>query len=151
MKAKIIITSFFLLITSVCYSQLFLGDSKASFAKYIKRVYEVEHNEGCKVYQFNEHPTLITIASVKKGPRMQRAGELKALRNAGEFLKGSNTVSVSKVEVTKDGEVIGTPTDIIITNSVTSIDKMEILSSFPDGERMVYIYIKKLEKNDQDT
>lgn len=82
---------------------------------------------------------------------MQRAGELKALRNAGEFLKGSNTVSVSKVEVSKDGEVIGTPTDIIITNSVTSIDKMEILSSFPDGERMVYIYIKKLEKNDQDT
>ena len=80
---------------------------------------------------------------------MQRAGEIKALRTAGEFLKGAQTISVSKVEITKDGEIIGTPSDIIVTNSVTSIGKMEILSSFPNGERMVYVYLKNLEFDDR--
>lgn len=129
----------------ISYGQQYWGDSKAAFTKYLKRVYEVEHTEGCQVYDFNNTNVLVTIVSVKQSQQMQRAGEIKALRTAGEFLKGAQTISVSKVEITKDGEIIGTPSDNIITSSVTSIGKMEILSSFPDGERMVYVYFKPLD------
>ncbi len=149
MKIKNIIITIILFASSVSYAQNYLGRNEAAFLKYIRRVYEVEHNEGCKIYRFNDQPILITIVSVKKGASMQRAGELKALRDAGEFLKATNTMSISKVEFTKNGEIVGTPTDIIVTKSVTSIGKMEILSSFPNGERMVYVYLKKLEFDDR--
>ena len=131
--------------TPISYGQQYWGNSKAAFTKYLKRVYEVEHTEGCQVYEFNNTNILVTVVSVKQTQQMQRAGEIKALRTAGEFLRGAQTISVSKVETTKDGKIIGTPSDNIITSSVISIGKMEILSSFPNGERMVYVYFKRLD------
>ena len=126
-------------------AQQFLASSRTAFTNYIKRVYEAEHNEGCKLYSFDDKQVLITVISVKKSPTMQRAGELKALRAAGEFLKGAQTRSYSKLVMNDDGELVETPTDVIETTSTTVIDKMEILSSFENEEgRMVYIYMKEV-------
>lgn len=125
-------------------AQQFLASSRTAFTNYIKRVYEAERNEGCKFYSFDDKQILITIVSVKKSPTMQRAGEIKALRAAGEFLKGAQTKSYSKLVMNKEGEVVEIPTDIIETTSTTVINKMEILSSFVNEEgRMVYIYMKE--------
>ena len=111
-------------------AQQFLGSSKTAFTNYIKRIYEVERNEGCKVYSLDDKQVLVTIVSVKQSPTQQRAAELKALRAAGEFMKGANTRSYSKLEMNADGDLVDTPTDVIITTSNTVIDKMEILTSF---------------------
>lgn len=125
-------------------AQQFLASSRTAFTNYIKRVYEAERNEGCKFYSFDDKQILITIVSVKKSPTMQRAGEIKALRVAGEFLKGAQTKSYSKLVMNKEGEVVEIPTDIIETTSTTVINKMEILSSFVNEEgRTVYIYMKE--------
>lgn len=126
-------------------AQQFLASSRTAFTNYIKRVYEAEHNEGCKLYSFDDKQVLIIVISVKKSPTMQRAGEIKALRAAGEFLKGAQTRSYSKLVMNNDGELVETPTDVIETTSTTVIDKMEILSSFENEEgRMVYIYMKEV-------
>ena len=124
-------------------AQQFLGSSKTAFTNYIKRIYEVERNEGCKIYSLDDKQVLVTIVSVKQSPTQQRAGELKALRAAGEFLKGANTRSYSKLEMNADGDLVDTPTDVIITTSNTVIDKMEILTSFINNEgRIVYFFSK---------
>ena len=60
-------------------AQQFLGSSKTAFTNYIKRIYEVERNEGCKIYSLDDKQVLVTIVSVKQSPTQQRAGELKAL------------------------------------------------------------------------
>lgn len=131
------------MLTNAC-AQQFLGSSKTAFTNYIKRIYEVEQNEGCKIYSIDDKQVLVTIVSVKQSPTQQRAGELKALRAAGEFMKGAKTRSYSKLEMNEDGEIVETPIDVIITTSNTVIDKMETLTSFINTEgRMVYIFLKE--------
>lgn len=144
---RLLLTIFAVLMVFVSVSaQQFLASSKTAFTNYIKRVYEAEHNEGCKFYSFDDKQVLITVISVKKSPTMQRAGEIKALRTAGEFLKGAQTKSYSKLVMNEDGELIETPVDVVETTSMTVIDKMEILTSFINDEgRMVYIYLKEIQ------
>lgn len=144
---KRIILTFIVALSMLTHAsaQHFLGSSKTAFTNYVKRIYEVEKNEGCKIYSLDDKQVLVTIVSVKQSPTQQRAGELKALRAAGEFMKGANTKSYSKLEMNEDGEMVDTPTDVIITTSNTVIDKMEILTSFINTEgRIVYIYLKDI-------
>lgn len=164
MKMKNLIFKFctvFLFFISIArvYAQSF-NDDKISLANYLKRMYNSTSFEGVKVLESAEGNYFISVISLEKAKypsqsTMMRVAQVKAQSQANTFFNGSTTsrdfIIKTTEEKQKDSANTKTTLETIETireNSIGFVKAMELLTNFDieEGKRMVFIFIKRLEK-----
>lgn len=139
------------------FSQSF-NEDKVAFSNYIQRMYKFKAFEGVKLVEDYEDTYLISVLSlpIAKYPNtsmMMRVAEVKAQSQASTFLNGS-TITMDMVMTTSETESSEGVKESTITmvesikqNSTGFVKALELLTNFEidNGERMLFVYIKKLE------
>lgn len=156
---KIIITIIFLSIVTQSFSQS-INDDKTSVTNFIKRMYAAKPFEGVKVIDDYDHQYFISVLSLEKSKysnetMMNRVAQVKGQSQANIFFNGS-TISSDLVIKTSETKSINKPNTTVETiesikvNAIGFVKSMELLTNFDttDGKRMVFIYIKELNKKE---
>lgn len=100
--------------------------------------------EGTSIYRLKRKNILVTVVGVKKSPNAQRVAQVKASRNAGEFLQGAynrsvtvyETVDNSSYSLSDDATSSGVTENSITGSSIeqnsNDVTKTEIEENFSD-------------------
>lgn len=139
------------------FSQSF-NDDKIPLANFIRRMYDNEHFNGVKIVEDYDNKFLISLVTLDKEKypsptTMNRVAEVKSRQQANTFLNGS-TISSEMIIYTdetkkKDSTITSIKTtEIIKENSMGFVNGMALLINFEtdEGKRMVFIYLKEIEK-----
>ncbi|MFV0470685.1 MAG: hypothetical protein ACK5L7_01435 [Paludibacteraceae bacterium] len=126
-----------------------------SLANFLKRMYNQTAFEGIKIVEDYDNSYFISVLSLerskyKKESDMFRVAQVKALRQASEFVNGANTTSdlIIRTTETKDGENTEVTVETIDKiHSFGFVQGMELLNNFipSDTTKMVFIYSRKIE------
>ena len=147
-------------------SFLFLGISLSTFAQdystekttlanFLKRMYNQTKFEGVKIVEDYDNQYFISVLSLdreryKKESDMFRVAQVKALRQASEFVNGVNITSDLIIRTT---ETNGSPDAEVTVETLEKIHStgfvqgMELLINFvrADTTQMVFIYMRKID------
>jgi len=138
------------------YGQGF-NDDKTAFSNFLKRMYNSSPFEGVKLVEDYDNEYIISVLSLEKGTKsfsiLSRVAQVKAQRQVSTFFNGSTVTAEFIIKTTEEkadsSEVKTTVETIekIKENSVGFVKGLELLTNFDidEGERMLFIYIKKIE------
>jgi len=135
------------------------NEEQTNRANFLKRWYNYEKFEGAKIFEDYDNKYLISVLSLEKGRYksqrdMFRVAQVKALRQASEYVNGVTTSSETITRSTettdaggvkKGGEVSVETIDRL--RSIGFVQGMELLVNFtpPNDETlMVFIYSRKI-------
>jgi len=131
------------------------SSTSTTLANFLKRMYNQTAFEGVKIVEDYDNSYFISVLSLekskyKKDSDMFRVAQVKALRQASEFVNGANTTSdliIRTTEATKDTDTEVTVETIDKIHSFGFVQGMELLSNFvpADTTKMVFIYSRKIE------
>jgi hypothetical protein len=137
-----------------CYAQDYSTDI-TTLANFLKRMYNQTSFEGVKIVEDYDNSYFISVLSLEKGKYkkesdMFRVAQVKALRQASEFVNGATITSDAIIRTTEtkgktDEEVTVETIDKI--HSVGFVQGMELLINFvpANDTQMVFIYLRKIE------
>jgi hypothetical protein len=149
----------FLLLSLVSLSTLAqdYDSERTTLANFLKRMYNQTKFEGVKLVEDYDSQYLISVLSLDKTRyktqnAMFRVANVKALRQASEFVNGGTVASdlvIRTVEV-KDstGAVTVSEETVEKIRSAGFVQGMELLINFApadDDKQMVFIYMRKIE------
>ena len=138
------------------YGQGF-NDDKTAFSNFLKRMYNSSPFEGVKLVEDYDNEYIISVLSLEKGTKsfsiLSRVAQVKTQRQVSTFFNGSTVTAEFIIKTTEEkadsSEVKTTVETIekIKENSVGFVNGLELLTNFDidEGERMLFIYIKKIE------
>lgn len=133
------------------------NDDKTAFSNFLKRMYNSSPFEGVKLVEDYDNEYIISVLSLEKGTKsfsiLSRVAQVKAQRQVSTFFNGSTVTAEFIIKTTEEkadsSEVKTTVETIekIKENSVGFVKGLELLTNFDidEGERMLFIYIKKIE------
>ena len=133
------------------------NDDKTAFSNFLKRMYNSSPFEGVKLVEDYDNEYIISVLSLEKGTKsfsiLSRVAQVKAQRQVSTFFNGSTVTAEFIIKTTEEkadsSEVQTTVETIekIKENSVGFVNGLELLTNFDidEGERMLFIYIKKIE------
>jgi len=133
------------------------NDDKTAFSNFLKRMYNSSPFEGVKLVEDYDNEYIISVLSLEKGTKsfsiLSRVAQVKAQRQVSTFFNGSTVTAEFIIKTTEEkadsSEVKTTVETIekIKENSVGFVNGLELLTNFDidEGERMLFIYIKKIE------
>lgn len=78
-----------------CNAQSLQDKELLKLTESVRMRYATTMMEGSSVYKTKQGNVLVTLVSVKKSPYMQRVAQVKAARDAGEFLQSAVNKSVT--------------------------------------------------------
>lgn len=87
-----------LLCPSVCFADHLSDKQRGQLIAVVKKQYHETMMEGTTIHRLKRKNIVVTIVGVKKTPNSQRVAQVKATRNAGEFLQGAVNHSVTVYE-----------------------------------------------------
>lgn len=149
----------FLLLSLVSLSTLAqdYDSERTTLANFLKRMYNQTKFEGVKLVEDYDSQYLISVLSLDKTRyktqnAMFRVANVKALRQASEFVNGGTVASdlvIRTVEV-KDSTGVVTVSEETVEKirSAGFVQGMELLINFApadDDKQMVFIYMRKIE------
>jgi hypothetical protein len=117
---------------------------RMEFANVARQHYAMTMMDGASVYRFKGRELLLVIVQVKSSPNVQRVGQVKATRAAGEFLQSATNKSVTIYETgesntysLKDkseekGTSAGATVSDIISQGTSDITTTETTETFSD-------------------
>jgi len=138
------------------YGQGF-NDDKTAFSNFLKRMYNSSPFEGVKLVEDYDNEYIISVLSLEKGTKsfsiLSRVAQVKAQRQVSAFFNGSTITAEFIIKTTEEkADSIEVKTTVetiekIKENSVGFVNGLELLTNFDidEGERMLFIYIKKIE------
>ena len=138
------------------YGQGF-NDDKTAFSNFLKRMYNSSPFEGVKLVNDYDNEYIISVLSLEKGTKsfsiLSRVAQVKAQRQVSTFFNGSTITAELIIKTTEEkADSIEVKTTVetiekIKENSVGFVNGLELLTNFDidEGERMLFIYIKKIE------
>ena len=146
---------FFSILSLFCV-QLFAqsyNEDRTTLANYLKRMYNNTKFEGVKIVEDYDNKYLISVLSLEKAKYqkesdMFRVAQVKALRQASEFVNGGTITSDLIIRTTENaaGEEVTVET-MEKMRTVGFVQGMELLINFQslNESQMVFIYIRKIE------
>lgn len=129
------------------------NEEHTNLANYLKRMYNNTKFEGMKIVEDYDNKYLISVLSLEKAkyPKesdMYRVAQVKALRQASEFVNGGTITSDLIIRTTENasGEEVTIET-MEKMRTVGFVQGMELLINFAssDETQMVFIYLRKIE------
>ena len=129
------------------------NDERTTLANFLKRMYNNTKFEGVKIVEDYDNRYLISVLSLekaqyKKESDMFRVAQVKALRQASEFVNGGVITSdlVIRTTESKDSTSVTVETMEKI-RTVGFVQGMELLINFEptDTKQMAFIYLRKIE------
>lgn len=151
---KILLAILFILQNHIVMAQNYDQD-RILLVKFIERMYASAPFEGCRIIDDYDNSYLLSVvlldrAKYKNEMIMNRVAEVKAQRNAGEFLNGTQsfsefTIKTPKCEInTGDSNMVETY-EIIKTNSIGYIKMLQLFASFLDeNNNTVFVFARKI-------
>ncbi|NDV78747.1 hypothetical protein [Dysgonomonas sp. 511] len=149
----------FILPVFPCFSQDY-SNEKTSLANFLKRMHNQTAFEGVKVVEDYDNTYLISALSLDKSKYksdniLNRVAQVKARQQVSVFLNGSTISSDLIIRTTEtkkraDSEIIIETTEILKEHSVGFVNEIELLINFianTDNNKVVYIFIKRLDKD----
>ena len=129
------------------------NEDRTTLANFLKRMYNTTRFEGAKIVEDYDNQYLISVLSLVKGnyekeSNMFRVAQVKALRQASEFVNGSTITSEAVIRTKEsNNEVKVTVETVENMRSVGFVQGMELLANFEsaDNREMVFIYLRKIE------
>jgi len=129
---------------------------KTTLANFLKRMYNQTKFEGVKIVEDYDNQYFISVLSLDKSKyqtqnAMFRVANVKALRQASEFVNGGKITSDLIIRTTEVKDSTGAVTvseeTIEKIHSVGFVQGMELLINFApaDDSQMVFIYMRKIE------
>ncbi|MDR1331050.1 MAG: hypothetical protein LBK07_03015 [Tannerella sp.] len=152
--------SFFSILLLYCVHIFAQGynEDQTAFANFLKRMYGQTKFEGVKIVEDYDHQYFISVLSLerslyKKQSDMFRVAQVKAMRQASEFVNGGTVSSDAVIRTTETKDPAGTKGEISVEtveriHSVGFVQGMELLISFTpaaDDTQTVFIYSRKIE------
>jgi hypothetical protein len=147
-----------LILTVFCITVFSQGynDAQTTLANFLKRMYGSTAFEGVKIVEDYDNRYLISVLSLeksryKKSSDMFRVAQVKALRQASEFVNGGNITSEAVIRTTETKDSTNSVTVSVETaeriRSTGFVQGMELLINFAsaDETQMVFIYSRKVE------
>jgi hypothetical protein len=153
---KILFASIMLIGSTSLFAQDYDTD-KTTLANFLKRMYNQTQFEGVKIVDDYDNQYFISVLSLDKTRyktrnAMFRVANVKALRQASEFVNGGKITSDLVIRTTEVKDSTGTVTvseeTIEKIHSVGFVQGMELLVNFvpsSDENAMVFIYMRKVE------
>ena len=151
---KLLLISVLSLFSANIFAQSYNEDNTI-LANYLKRMYTNSKFEGVKIVEDYDNKYLISVVNLEKAKYqkesdMFRVAQVKALRQASEFVNGSTISADAIIRTTENsagGEVTIETVEKIRT--VGFVQGMELLINFvpSDETQMVFIYLKMIESN----
>ena len=143
-----LLTLFFVPIFAQSYNE-----EHTNLANYLKRMYNNTKFEGVKIIEDYNNKYLISVLSLErakyaKESDMFRVAQVKALRQASEFVNGGTITSDLIIHTTETaGETAVTVEKMEKMRTVGFVQGMELLINFTpsDETQMVFIYLRKVE------
>lgn len=117
---------------------------RLEFAEIARRHYASTMMDGASVYRFKGRDLLLVIVQVKSSPNVQRVGQVKASRAAGEFLQTATNKSVTVYETSEgssyslkdsskeNGSSSGSSVSDVISQNTSDMTTTETSESFSD-------------------
>jgi hypothetical protein len=131
------------------------NEDKTAFTNFVKRMYMSTPFDGVKIIDDYDHQYMISVIGMDKAKYsdpsvMNRVAQVKAQSQVNTFLNGASidmSLVVRTTETTEENKTKVTTESIeqIKQNSMGFSQGMELLSNI-DGEKMVYIYMREIEK-----
>ena len=149
MSKKYIVLSLLILCASYVFAQT-IDETRVNLGNYLMRQYNVEPTDGCRIYDDLTNTYLISVVTLdktkyKKSSDMYRVAQLKAMRNAGEYMGGSSQYTVTRI--TMNGAEVTSVEESTHAFSSNLVKSLELLKTFDFEEiEKVFIYIQILEK-----
>jgi hypothetical protein len=142
------------LLSLVSYAQDYSSD-KTTLANFLKRMYNQTQFEGVKIVEDYDAQYFISVLSLDKSryntqSAMFRVANVKALRQASEFVNGGKITSdlvIRTTEVKDSASAITVSEETIEKiHSVGFVQGMELLINFAsaDDTQMVFIYLREI-------
>jgi len=149
---KLLLFSILSLFCAQIFAQSY-NEDRTTLANYLKRMYNNTKFEGVKIVEDYDNRYLISVLSLEKAKYqkesdMFRVAQVKALRQASEFVNGGTITSDLIIRTTENaagGEV--TVETMEKMRTVGFVQGMELLINFvpSDETQMAFIYIRKIE------
>jgi len=149
---KLLLFSILSLFSAQLFAQSY-NEERTTLANYLKRMYNNTKFEGVKIVEDYDNKYLISVLSLEKAKYakesdMFRVAQVKALRQASEFVNGGTITSdliIRTTENSSGGEV--TVETMEKMRTVGFVQGMELLINFEpsDETQMTFIYIRKIE------
>ena len=129
------------------------NEKQTTLANFLKRMYSQTKFEGAKIVEDYDNKYLISVLSLeksnyKKESDMFRVAQVKALRQACEFVNGATITSDVVIRTTESKKDIDITVETVEKmRSVGFVQGMELLINFePTADKqMVFIYLRKIE------
>ena len=129
------------------------NDERITLANFLKRMYNNTKFEGVKIVEDYDNRYLISVLSLekaqyKKESDMFRVAQVKALRQASEFVNGGTITSDVVIRTVESKEEVNIPVETVEKmQSVGFVQSMELLVNFEtsDENQMAFIYLRKIE------
>ena len=133
-------------------AQSFNAD-KNTMSNYIVRMYKSAPFDGVRLIDDYEKKYLISVIALSKSKFpdqsvMNRVASTKAMSQAARFFNAPRITSeliirtTEKTDGTSDTELLETITE----DSTGYVKALELLTNFPDGEQVVYVYCTELDQ-----
>jgi hypothetical protein len=151
LQIKNLILIAFMLLPVAVFSQGY-NEKQTTLANFLKRMYNQTKFEGARIVEDYDNEYLISVLSLeksnyKKESDMFRVAQVKALRQASEFVNGATITADAVIRTSESNK----GTDVTVETvekmrSVGFVQGMELLINFePDEQEMVFIYIRKID------
>jgi hypothetical protein len=134
------------------------NDAQTTLANFLKRMYNQTSFEGVKIVDDYDNKYLISVLALeqsryKKQSDMFRVAQVKALRQASEFVNGGNITSEAVISTKETKDSTGVKSGEVTVETVERmrsagfVQGMELLINFvpADETQMVFIYARKAE------
>jgi hypothetical protein len=135
------------------------NEEQTALANFLKRMYNQTRFEGVKIVEDYDNQYFISVLSLengryKKPADMFRVAQVKAMRQASEFVNGGLVTSDLLIRTTETKDSSGTKAEVSIetlekVRTVGFVQNMELLINFTpaDNTQTVFIYSRKIEKS----
>ncbi|MDR1458913.1 MAG: hypothetical protein LBI60_01685 [Bacteroidales bacterium] len=156
MKKKILLSMLSVLFIH-SFSQGY-NEEQIVLTNFLKRMYNQTAFEGVKIVEDYDNQYLISVLSLEKSryqkqSDMFRVAQVKAQRQASEFINGGTIASDMIIYTTETKNATGVNGNVTVETvekirSVGFVQGMELLINFTptDETQMVFIYARKIEK-----
>jgi hypothetical protein len=134
------------------------NEEQTTLSNFLKRMYNQTKFEGVKIVEDYDNQYFISVLSLEKSryqkqSDMFRVAQVKAMRQASEFVNGGVVTSDLMIRTTETKDATGTKGEVNIETvekirTVGFVQGMELLINFTpadDDSQMVFIYSRKIE------
>lgn len=129
------------------------NSEKVEFTNYIKRMYQNEQFEGVRIVTDYDSTYMIVVIRIDNSSApessLSRVASVKAMNEANRYINGSLIKSefIYEMKQVKKGKKVEMQENIIDNiheNSMGYVKSLELLSSFEEETKKIYIFGRKL-------